>query len=278
MSVAASTTIAHVQTGGGTTYDVLHRITTVGDTSSTSSSSTTAWTRRATLSVSSTNHTLTNVLSNDEVKMLYSQAWDSASLDLLYQIGLRPHGDDQTALYTSVRLCHLRQSHRELRSIDDELLLSSRGADVVGLGYRVKDITLGSDHCPILSNVKLDKVKEERRKQRQRQLSRRRKSASSPSAASATIEQEFKLNTVVRSVTRQTPRKLMLKQAAPTNADGTVSVPPPEKTFVQKYWMYAIPLVLLLIMPDGHDDRDTGAEAHPSSEHPGSGKGAKRLS
>ncbi|KAJ9478384.1 ER membrane protein complex subunit 10 [Pseudozyma hubeiensis] len=263
---------------GAPSYSVLHRITTLD--ASSSSSPITSWTQRGTLEVSSFNTSFTNLLSASETKSLHDQAWQEKAGDLLYQLALVSSGaemNEDTGLYTSVRLCHLQQTHRELPSIDDELLITLRSDSIVSLGYRIKDISLDHTNCPLPSDRKMSLVREERRKQRQRQLSRRRNSRSPATSPQQPTAEELKFNTAIKSVHSQKAAKLTLRTAQPTNEDGTVKVPPPEKSFVQKYWMYAIPVAILLIMPDGGDERDGGAEGHASSEHRGTGQGAKRL-
>lgn len=244
-------------------YTLLHRISTF--------SSNPEWSVRGTLDLSSNTTFLTNALSESDTKALHDSAWQPDAGDRYYQIALRD-GEDEVG-FTSVRLCLLRQSHAELPTLDDELTVTTRNNKVTGLSYRVLDITLGDDGCPIASAQKMSIVLEARRKERQRQLSRRRSSIPPPPPASPALEFNTKL---VRKHTRPAPR-VTTKQAAPTNEDGTIQVPPPEKTFVQKYWYYAIPLVILLIMPDGGDERAQGAEGHASSEHRGTGMGAKKL-
>ncbi|GAC96431.1 hypothetical protein PHSY_004011 [Pseudozyma hubeiensis SY62] len=264
---------------GGPSYSVLHRITTLD--ASSSSSPITSWTQRGFLEVSSFNTSFTNLLSASETKSLHDQAWEGKASELLYQLALVPSGaeiSEDAGLYTSVRLCHLQQGHRDLPSIDDELLITLRSDSIVSLGYRIKDISLDHTNCPLPSDRKMSLVREERRKQRQRQLSRRRNSRSpTTTPPQQPPVEELKFNTAVKSIQPQKAAKLTLRTAQPTNEDGSVKVAPPEKSFVQKYWMYAIPVVILLIMPDGGDDREGGAEGHASSEHRGTGQGAKRL-
>ncbi|TKY86709.1 hypothetical protein EX895_004349 [Sporisorium graminicola] len=260
-----------------TTYSVLHRVS--------SFSTSPEWTVRGTIDLlDNATTSYTDVLASEEVKLLHEQAASPQGGELFYQVALSPAADEgkveEQGLWTSVRLCHLRQSHPDLPTIDDELSLTLRKQQVVGLHYRVLDIALDSSSCPTPSAHKYNQYKEEQRKQRQRQLSRRSRSPKStpPPAPSSDAEHlRFATTLHVTSSAPPTAGKPTLKQAAPTNEDGTIQVPPPEKTFVQKYWYYAIPVVLLLIMPDGQDEKAGGAEGHASSEHRGTGMGAKRL-
>ena len=263
-AIAALSTV----TSATPTYTLLHRIT--------SFTSTPDWSPRATLNLDANTTTLTNLLTGAQVESLQQQARSEDAKDLFYQVALQPEGGKEQ-LWTSVKLCHLRQSHQGLTDIDDELTLTVRSGDVVGLGYRIRDITLDASSCPVTTSTKLNKIAAEKRRQRQRQLSRRRSGKpASPPAPTPPAEAVF--STTIRQLTGTKASKLQLKQAAPTNEDGTIVQPPPEKSFLQKYWMYLIPVVLLLIMPDGSDDgKDQGAEGHASSEHRGTGMGAKRL-
>lgn len=243
------------------TYTLLHRITP-----------STSWVPRATLDLTNATSSLQNELSSSQIESLHSAAWSADSAEQLYQVALQQDGVEVG--YTSVKLCLLRQSHAELPTIDDEVVLTTRGTQVTGLAYRVRDIALGPDGCPIASDAKMAVVREQRRKERQRQLSRRRSSSPPPPPPSTP---SLTLNTRLSVVNSAAVSKIALREAAKTNEDGTIHVPPPEKTFVQKYWFYAIPLVILLIMPDGGDERAQGAEGHASSEHRGQGMGAKQL-
>ncbi|EST07531.1 hypothetical protein PSEUBRA_002611 [Kalmanozyma brasiliensis GHG001] len=243
------------------TYTLLHRITPSTD-----------WTPRATLELTNLTGTLQTTLDDAQIRSLHDQAWTANAGERYYQIAL--HEDGREVGYTSVKLCLLRQSHAELPSMDDEVVLTTRGMQVTGLGYRVRDIILGSDGCPVASDAKMALVREQRRKERQRQLSRRRSSTPPPPPPT---NPTLALNTKLSVVKSAAVGKIALREAAKTNEDGTIHVPPPEKTFVQKYWYYAIPLVILLIMPDGGDERAQGAEGHASSEHRGTGMGAKQL-
>ncbi|CDR88668.1 uncharacterized protein SPSC_05272 [Sporisorium scitamineum] len=268
--VSATLAISSLSSAVATTYNVLHRVS--------SFTSSPEWTVRGVLDLDHNTTVYTDVLPSEEVKALHERALAPKAGDLFYQIALSSEGKPQEQeLWTSIRLCHLRQTHPDLPTIDDELTLTHRNQRVTGLQYRILDISLDAHSCPLPSTSKWNKVQEQKRKQRQRQLSRRSRSSSkSTTTPSNPPSPEAKFfSTKIHSTSPQIAAKPTLKQAAPTNQDGSIQVPPPEKTFVQKYWYYAIPVVLLLIMPDGQEE--AGAEGHASSEHRGTGMGAKRL-
>ncbi|SJX61641.1 uncharacterized protein SRS1_12625 [Sporisorium reilianum f. sp. reilianum] len=254
-----------------TTYNVLHRVA--------SFSSSPDWTVRGTLELDNATSVYSNTLAAAEVAALHARAALPEASGLFYQLALTPTSSqgavEEDGMWTSVRLCHLRQSHADLPTIDDELTLTLRNDHVLALHYRIRDITLDSHSCPLPTKHKWNQVQDEQRKARQRQLARRR--GSKPAPAPPAQQAGVQFSTLVHIAAAHKAAKVVLKQAAPTNEDGTIQVPPPEKTFVQKYWFYAIPIALLLIMPDGQDERAGGAEAHASSEHRGTGMGAKRL-
>lgn len=260
-----------------TTYNLLHRIS--------SFDSSPEWTLRGTFELPTTtapavssNITATSVvidgkLSNAEVMQLKEAAYQPDAGELWYQVAIAPSTSTEPLLSTSVRLCHLRQSHPDLPSLDDELALTTRNTAITGLSYRILDITLSASSCPLTTTAKMQAIKEEAKRQRQRQLSRRRGSAPPPPPPT-TPPFNFKTQVVLKEVAKAPVPGL--KQALPTNEDGTVVQPVPEKSFLQKYWFYLIPIAILLIMPAGDEDKG-GAEGHASSEHVGTGQGAKRL-
>lgn len=285
--VAALGVLASLASATTTTtrYDVLHRISSLD--------STPEWTLRATLDLSllssssgvvdntssvAISHVLENKLTVQQVEQLKRSAYDPAVAGKWYQLALSPSTSAQRVgeveLSTSIPLCHLRQSHVDLTAIDDQLSLTARhhassahanAITVTGLTYRILDITLDPSSCPLPSTRKLGALRALRKSLRSR----------SPSAP-AHQQQAAQFHTQL-SVHLPIPApRLTLKNAQPTNQDGTLQEPPKEKSLLQKYWFVLIPIALLLFVPDDAG-RDTGAEAHPSSDHPGNGLGAKKL-
>ncbi|CAG8453104.1 2688_t:CDS:2 [Ambispora leptoticha] len=45
-----------------------------------------------------------------------------------------------------------------------------------------------------------------------------------------------------------------LAKAAPLRPDGTIETPPPEKSFLQKYWIYIVPLLIVLLFGGGPEE------------------------
>ncbi|GAK63391.1 uncharacterized protein PAN0_003d1595 [Moesziomyces antarcticus] len=236
-----------VARAGAVTYDVLHRISTF--------TATPDWTVRGALQLNASDALLTSSLSTSDIEALRTAA-ASASKEW-YSIALSSGGSVHAS--TSIPLCHLRQSHPDLLSIDDTLTLTTRGAGVTNIAYRINDIAL-DPLCPLQSEQKLTALKEKARKERQRQLARRSNRGKQVTTPQAKVE----FNTQVVVVNAVVPPRPQLKQALPTNEDGTVQTPPPEKTFLQKYWFYLIPIAILLIMPPGDEEPKPAPAAPPA--------------
>ena len=127
----------------------------------------------------------------------------------------------------------------------------------------MRDITLAHNGCPLPKSIK------------KRNLVRRRSAKPQPPSPHPT-----RFDTHLLSTQPQHPPAPPLKQPLPTMQDGSIAQPPPEKSFIQKYWIYLIPVAILLLMPPAEDEKKdpaAGAEAHPSSSQPGNGQGARRI-
>lgn len=243
-----------------TTFNLFHRIT--------SPSVSGEWSLRATLnldscSLSNTSVMLNNQLSSEEVEKLKKAAYEDVAGERYYQVSLVPSssstksvGVGEKGLMTSLKLCHLRQSHPDLPSLEDELLLTLRSpqipstpnADVVvtGISYRILDITLSPpSFCPTLNPTKFNTIQSNLRKLR----ARRRGTPKTPDTPTP-----FQFNTKLVNKEMERVKAIVLKQAMPTNEDGTVKEAENEKTFLQKYWFYLIPIAVLLIMPPGDEE------------------------
>ncbi len=120
-----------VARAGAVTYDVLHRISTF--------STTPEWTVRGALSLNASDAVLTTTLSTSDIEALRTAA-AAAAQEEWYSIALSTGGSVHAS--TSIPLCHLRQSHPDLLSIDDTLTLTTRGAGLTNIAYRINDITL----------------------------------------------------------------------------------------------------------------------------------------
>lgn len=262
-----------------TTYNLLHRISTFD--------SSPEWSLRGTLELpsaptaggsnASAGYAVEGKLSSEDVAALREKAYAAEAQEQWYSLAISERDSQEVQLQTSIKLCHLRQSHPDLPTLDDEIILTLRGPNegkvVTGLSYRVLDIALDASGCPVTSAAKLNAVKEAAKKERQRQLARRSTRGKPPAVETP----EFKFNTKVALKEAMAAPRVGLRQAMPTNEDGSVKVPEKEKTLLQKYWYYAIPIVILLIMPPGEDERKQGAEGHQSSEVAGRGMGAKQI-
>ncbi|KDN46453.1 hypothetical protein K437DRAFT_107342 [Tilletiaria anomala UBC 951] len=61
-----------------------------------------------------------------------------------------------------------------------------------------------------------------------------------------------------------------LQQPVPVREDGTAEVPPVETSFLRKYWMFVLPIVILLILPSeavagGSAEHDSSSESAPNA-------------
>ncbi|KZP00018.1 hypothetical protein CALVIDRAFT_319679 [Calocera viscosa TUFC12733] len=75
------------------------------------------------------------------------------------------------------------------------------------------------------------------------------------SAAAATL---FQNTTIVVQLPDRIP-PLALKVPPPLNDEGEIVKPEPEKSFIQKYWMYLLPVMLLLLISPGGEGEGGGA-------------------
>ncbi|PWZ00720.1 hypothetical protein BCV70DRAFT_199984 [Testicularia cyperi] len=330
LSVLLSAAVAAQTVAAAGKYNVLHRVVAAGSDAG-------PWSVRGTLDLTpqdpdsdsaagaqktadananatsdSSSYDLVSTLTSAEISQLHTAAWAPDSPGKLYQVALAPLQTDPNQEpdlsagslsdipSTSVKLCHLRQSHKDLPTLDDRLRVYLRNGSPYNIVYGVLDITLGRDGCPVPSTEKLAVYKEQLRRQRQRDLARRsrRRSAQNknknlpPSSSSSSLtdskEQDMAspesaagpatIVTKLELANPTTPRQPPLKLPLPTNEHGLPIPPAPEKSFLQKYWFYLLPLAVVIMLPATEEDPEKqGAEGHASSQHPGSGMGAKRI-
>jgi len=178
---------------------------------------------------------------------------DSLSVDLLefagtirdtdgafYQLALEHPGDVDPSQWhvSTVKACHL-----PLSTSEEIILHLAQDGTPYALDYFVGPIPRDGA-CP-------------RR--------RRRKPASSGSSeTSAPAALTHVSNTTISLVHPRFPPLPQLRAPPPLTPEGTPAVPIPEKTFLQKYWMYlAVAVVALLISPAGEEEG--GAKPAPAA-------------
>ncbi|SAM80086.1 uncharacterized protein UBRO_02305 [Ustilago bromivora] len=269
-----TTTLTLTSVADAATYNLLHRITPSSE-----------WSLRATIELdplslgTNSSLALSNKLSLTQVEGLKEEAYREDAGQRFYQVALTEArgkladgGEgEEDSLMTSIRLCHLRQSHPDLPTLDDELVLTLRPAcspspsdtwplTVTGLSYRVLDISLSPQSCPLRNPTKLNTMLSNARK-----LGARRRN---PSSIPTEPQQGFNLNTKLITKHTQRVKGVTLKQAMPTNQDGTVKPAEKEKSFLQKYWFYLIPVAILLVMPPGEEE--------PKQSGTGGARGSKK--
>ncbi|KAF8745971.1 hypothetical protein AX14_004265 [Amanita brunnescens Koide BX004] len=149
------------------------------------------------------------------------------SLDLdnaLYQVALQRDGDQSDSQWdiSSVKLCHL------LHATSDTIVLHTKGDDVHAIDYFVS---------PVLHNGACPKRKGKKRR------------GATPATFSATS-----LNTTVITYSHKTSPLPELRTPPTLTTDGEPVKPVPEKTFLQKYWMYLVPLLIVLLISGGPED------------------------
>ncbi|CCF53474.1 hypothetical protein NDA11_006306 [Ustilago hordei] len=261
-----TTTLTLASVADAASYNLLHRINPSSE-----------WSLRATIELdpislgTNSSLALSNKLSSRQVEGLKEEAYKEDAGQRFYQVALtEARGKladgaegEEVSLMTSIRLCHLRQSHPDLPTLDDELVLTLRPAyspspsdtwrlTVTGLSYRVLDISLSPQSCPLGNPTKLNTMLSNARKVRARRRN--------PSSIATERQQGFNLNTKLITKHTQRVKDVTLKQAMPTNQDGTVKPVEKEKSFLQKYWFYLIPVAILLVMPPGEEEpKQSGA-------------------
>ncbi|KAK0537480.1 hypothetical protein OC842_001626 [Tilletia horrida] len=152
---------------------------------------------------------------------------------------------------TSIKKCHLVSTEPTLR---DELSLhlpsagtlavpSSSDADTdafrppVAISYSIPGLVLGTDACPL---------------------------PQSGAYAKRWTEIEG-VNTTIRVGTPVLAADPPLRAPIPVKEDGTPDTPPPEKSFLQKYWMYLVPILILMFIPA--EAEHSGSAEHDSSSN-----------
>jgi len=149
------------------------------------------------------------------------------NLDLdsaFYHVALQRDGDQSDAQWdvSSVKLCHL------FHATSDTIVLRTKGADVHAIDYFVSPIP-HNGACP------------------------KRKGKKKRSATTATFSNTV-LNTTVITQTYKTSPLPELRAPPALTTDGEPVKPVPEKSFIQKYWMYIVPLVIMLLVSGGPED------------------------
>ncbi|RDB22800.1 hypothetical protein Hypma_010048 [Hypsizygus marmoreus] len=149
---------------------------------------------------------------------------------LLYQVALERHGDTAEAQWdiSSVKVCHLSQITSEYIHLHT---LDPRNPNPHALDYFVSPIP-HNGACP------------DSRSRR----STKHSPQESPFQSLATV------NTTVILKGARFPPLPQLATPPPISAEGEPIVPVPEKSFLQKYWMYIVGLILFTLITSGGEE------------------------
>ncbi|KAE9397153.1 hypothetical protein BT96DRAFT_823741, partial [Gymnopus androsaceus JB14] len=133
---------------------------------------------------------------------------------VLYQVALER--EDAEWEVSSVKLCHL-----PFITTEYIILHSSQVSSPYGIDYFVSPIP-NDGSCPKLGSV--------------------------PASFASPFQALNKLNTTVVHKSATLPPLPQLRAPPPLTAEGAPVQPAPEKTFIQKYWMYGAAILVALCM------------------------------
>jgi len=153
---------------------------------------------------------------------------DSQSSDVLYQVALSHEGDTSQATwdFSSVKACYLNQAIAEVVTLHVNHDLKPYALD-----YFVSPIP-GDGSCP-----------------------RSKTKVATPAEAMKTFSVGARyLNTTVLQRIAGTPPLPELRAPPPLSPEGEVVTPVPEKSFIQKYWMYIGAIVLVFLVTGGPEE------------------------
>jgi len=157
--------------------------------------------------------------------------------DALYQVAMTSEGDASLSRldYSSVKACHLQQAHTEtwiLHAADDDVPFA--------LDYFVS---------PIPSDGARPK----------------RKALTSSAALRAFADSIRDMNTTIIFKRPTIPPQPDLRIPPQLTAEGEAVQPPPQKSFIQKYWIYIIGFLLVMIVASPEDPEQPRNNGQPSS-------------
>ncbi|PPQ83274.1 hypothetical protein CVT25_004013 [Psilocybe cyanescens] len=186
--------------------------------------------KRATVSLDTATVEAVPTLAKDLVAFSEALQTLDHTAEALYQVALEHEGDTSEAFwdYSSVKACYLSKT-----SADTILLHLSSGESIpFAIDYFVSPIPHDGS-CPQTKSSK----------------------TSSPSAALKTFANKVqRLNSTVLLKRPETPPLPELRAPPPLTPEGEVVKPVPEKSFIQKYWMYMVAVVLILAVGSGPED------------------------
>ncbi|KAL0949411.1 hypothetical protein HGRIS_009471 [Hohenbuehelia grisea] len=145
--------------------------------------------------------------------------------DALYQVALEADTDQELWQTSSVKLCHLQQLKSETLILH---ATESHNSVPYALDYFVAPV-LSDGSCPPLEQ-------------------------NSPSPFHVFATKLSQLNTTVTVRNARLPPLPELRVPPPLNEAGEPVKPPPEKSFIQKYWMYIVPVLLALLLTGGPEE------------------------
>jgi len=154
--------------------------------------------------------------------------------DALYQIALEHEGDTAQSQWdvSSVKVCHLSPINSETLFLH---LVGSRDPKPFALDYFVSPIP-HNGLCP-RKKSKRNKAKND--------------SVSPIHSFAANVD---RLNTTIILRGPTTPPLPELHTPPPLTPEGEILKVAPEKTFLQKYWMYGFAIVLMLLVTGGGEE------------------------
>ncbi|CDZ96724.1 hypothetical protein [Phaffia rhodozyma] len=154
--------------------------------------------------------------------------------DIYYQVAIQRAGQPETDWsITSVKACHLLPSTGRKETFELSVPFSGGDETSIQLSYSLSGISRDGS-CPPVT----------------------------PGSVVSSTSPTDGFETNVQVVKAGSPTPLIL--ASPVKLDaatGQAEVPPVEKTLIQKYWIYAvIPLAVLLLMPETEAERAAAAK------------------
>ncbi|KAF4619486.1 hypothetical protein D9613_005340 [Agrocybe pediades] len=193
--------------------------------------------QRATVSLSTSTLVPSSSLAKDLASFAETlQTLESNKVEALYQVAVAREGDTSEAFwdYSSVKACYLG------RATADTILLhlpSGEDEQPFSIDYFVSPIPRDGS-CPISKSTKKPLTP-----------------SNSLKIHAGKVEH---LNSTVLLRRPSTPPLPELRAPPPLTPEGEVVKPVPEKTFLQKYWMYIGAFVLVLLVSSGPEEPEKG--------------------
>ncbi|KAI0347532.1 hypothetical protein BDW22DRAFT_1425551 [Trametopsis cervina] len=163
--------------------------------------------------------------------------------EVLYQLALEHPGDTHSSQWhvSSVKACHLPTSTSEHLTLH---LPSTPSAPPFALDYFLAPVP-HDGACPRTAAAAPEGEGEEE--------------GEGQSAGAGAFAGVARLNSTVRVLAPRVPPLPILKTPPPLSREGAPIAPPPEKSFLQKYWVYiAVGLAALTLAPGPSEEEGQG--------------------